>query len=162
MTDRIVVLFRQDFFQLLLESREQIGFVAAAHNLALAEDEPCALSTCDAEIGLLCFAGTVDDAAHDSDLEGTLDVLAEGFDRLSEARQIDLRASAGWAADDVDASFLEPEAFENADGYRDLVGRIACQADADRIADALRQMPTEDLIVPLRTVPASVTPRCSG
>ena len=40
MTDRIVVLFRQDFFQLLLEGREQIGFVAAAHNLALAEDEP--------------------------------------------------------------------------------------------------------------------------
>src|ERR1700678_4198184 len=74
------------------------------HLLALHIDNPPAIAGENRDVGALAFAGPVDDAAHDGDLNRRLDFLAQLFANiLHEIEQIHLNAPAGRAGDQFGA-----------------------------------------------------------
>jgi hypothetical protein len=62
---------------------------------------------------------------------------------VGERVDVDLRATAGRAADDLQAALLEVERLEDRQADLDLLDRRRAQRDADRVADALGQQRAE-------------------
>ena len=132
----------------------------------LDEDLALAVSGRDAEVGLACLTGTVDDAAHHRDAQRHVEPLESGGDLVGERVDVDLRASARRARHDLESARAQVQRLEDLVADLDLLDRRRGQRHPDGVADALRASKapnaTADLMVPWNAGPASVTPRCSG
>ncbi len=90
-----------------------------------------------AEVGVGHLAGAVDDAAHDRDLD-PLEVLGLRFDALGGLLQVEERAPAGGAGDELGLADAQAARLQDVEGQaRRLAGRRP--ADLDRVADAVHQ-----------------------
>jgi len=68
--------------------------------LALAVDDGFVFSAAEGDVGVLSFAGSVDDASHDSDGDGCLDGSECNSGFLDEVEEVDFGAAAGGAGDE--------------------------------------------------------------
>ena len=75
-------------------------------HLALDEDLALAVAGRDAEVGLAGLARAVDDAAHDGDPQRHLHALEAGGHLVGQLVDVDLRAAARRARDDLEPARL--------------------------------------------------------
>src|SRR5579872_2657057 len=78
----IGVALGNDLFDLVPQSTEQALLRVRSHQLALAVDRAFSFSPGDAHVRHLGLARSVDDAAHDGDLDGRLVFLGKRLDAL--------------------------------------------------------------------------------
>src|SRR3954454_9257412 len=92
-------------------------------DLALHEDLTLAVARGDAQVGLAGLAGAVDDAAHDRDPQRHLHALEPGGHLLGQRVDVDLRAAAGGAGDDLELPRAQVQRLEDLDADLDLLHR---------------------------------------
>ena len=85
--------------------------------------------------------------------------------RLDGLDDVELLARAGRAGDDVDAAVAQAERLQDVEA--DLTSSTGSAESETRMVSPMPAhssvpMPIDDLTVPVRRPPASVTPRCSG
>ena len=120
----------------------------------------------DAEVGVARLARPVHGAAHDGDLEVLAVGLQAALDGLGELVHLDVRAAARRARDQLRArtgagrapsgsrSRRAPPRPGSVESETRIVSPMPCASS--------EPMPIDDLTAPVTSVPASVTPRCSG
>src|SRR5437773_78637 len=107
------------------------------HDLSPFENDAFALAGRDAQIGFAGFAGAVDDAAEDADLDRRRAAREAGFELGDDSFEIDFQAAARGAGDEFRFADATPCRLQDIERGRDLRNRVAEQADADGIADAV-------------------------
>lgn len=91
-----------------------------------------------AVIGVGHFAGAVDDAAHDGDIEA-FEVAGGVADLVEHGGEIELCASARRASDIFDLGFSEVHGLEDFVAGGDFVDWVFGEADADGVADSFSE-----------------------
>ena len=108
--------------------------------LALTVDDGFFFAATEGDVGELCFAGAVDDTAHDGDGDGCLDVFQGGFCLLDEGEQVDFGAAAGGAGDEFGTvGAAQAQGGEDFPGDIDFEGGVGGERNANGIADAVGQ-----------------------
>ena len=124
---------------------QKLSFRHLADDLTFFENEALSLAAGNAEVGLARFAGAVDNTAHDGNGDVLINVFECLFDLIGKADEIDTCSAAGGAGNKLYA---------------------AAQRETRSVSPMPRckrlPMPMADLTIPMRSVPVSVTPRCSG
>src|SRR6266849_5728956 len=95
------------------------------------------------EHGVERFAGTVDDAAHDGDVDGGLHFGETTLDFVGDLDDVDFDAAAGWARDEGDAAVAQFERTQDLVCYGNLFLRFGGEADADGVTDATGEQEAE-------------------
>src|SRR5207248_3254888 len=72
---------------------EELIFGDGFDDFAFAEDDATAFAACQPDIGVAGFAGAVDDAAHDSNVDGSLHFGEAFLDLVGDADDIDLNTA---------------------------------------------------------------------
>src|SRR4051812_3152410 len=90
--------------RLLDERLDDLRLRNGLDDLALDEDLPLAVARRDAEVGLAGLARSVDDAAHDRDPQRDVHAFQPGGHLVGQRVDVDLRAPARRAADDLQAA----------------------------------------------------------
>ena len=149
-----------------------LGLGHGLDDLALDEDLTLAVARRDAQVGLARLARAVHHAAHHGDAQRHGHALQPLGHVVGERVDVDLRAAARRAGDDLELALAQVERLQDLQADLDLLDRRGGERDADGVADPPaeqgaerdRRMPNAvaDLIVPWNAGPASVTPRCSG
>src|SRR5207245_7195478 len=106
---------------------------------AVGVDEADVAPAGDAEVRVARFAGAVDGAAHDGDLERLRVGLEPLLDLLGERLHTHVVAAARGAGDHHRAPLAEVERLQDLPGGLDLPHRVGGQRDADRVADPVGQ-----------------------
>ena len=97
----------------------------------------------DADIRLAAFARAVDHAAHDGHLERHVHALQLFLHAAHDAAHVDAGAPAGRTGDILHEVLAQPHVLQNLNACRRFKTRIACQRNANRIADAVQQQRTD-------------------
>ena len=109
----------------------------------LDEDLPLAVAGRDAEVGLAGLARAVDDAAHDGDPQRHLEPSRPAVTSLGERVDVDLRAPARRAGDDLELARPQVQRLEDLDADLDLLDRRRRQRHPDGVADPLGEQGAE-------------------
>ena len=96
-----------------------------------------------AEVGIGHFAGAVDDAAHDRDLDA-LEVAGARGDALGRALQVEQRAAARWAGDEFGLRDAHAGGLQDAEQQARAVFSRSRRGQADAVAEAVAQQRAED------------------
>ena len=104
---------------------------------AVEGDQPAALADV-AVVRVRHLAGAVDDAAHHRDVQ-PLQVAGGVAYLVEDGGQIELRAAAAGAGDELDLRPAQAERLQDLVADGELVDRVFGQRDADRVADPLRR-----------------------
>ena len=110
-------------------------------NVLPLNEEVTALVACsDADVGVACFAGPIDDTAHHSDLKRQL-ALSEGLHRIvCHLDDVNLCPSTGRTRNEVNVLALtQTECFEELTTGLGLFDRIGSERIANGVADALQE-----------------------
>ncbi len=120
------------------ERFENLFFGDVGDFLSLYVDDAAFVAGEDGDVSAFALAGAVDDATHDGDFDGQLDVFVEGFvDLLDEGEEVDLDAAAGGAADEFGAfAGAQAEDVHEFEAVLDFVDGVVGVGDADGVADA--------------------------
>ena len=95
-------------------------------------------SSCNPDVCLSCFPRSVYHTAHDCNLDIQVrELRCKRFYLIREADLVDLRASAGRTADNLNTAFAQSQRPQNQLRRFDLFYNIPCQGYTDRIADSL-------------------------
>src|SRR5690242_19443674 len=110
----------RDAHRLLDEGLDDLGLRDGLDDLALDEDLSLAVAGGDPEVGLAGLARAVDDAAHDGDTQRHLEPVETGRDLVGELVDVDLRAPARRARDDLEAARAQVERLQDLHADLDL------------------------------------------
>src|SRR5215211_4925777 len=133
-------LFPPVSFYLLEEGVEDLVSVHFSERLALGEDHTVVLAARNTVVGIARLAGTVDDAAHDSDGEVILVVLELVFDPGGHADDVEAkRAGAARTRDDVGPAVPKVQGGQDLVRHRYLLDRVLGERDSDGVPDAVGQ-----------------------
>src|SRR6266571_7765846 len=114
---------------------EELIFGDGFDDFAFAEDDAAAFAASQPDIGIAGFAGAVDDAAHDGDVDGSLHFGEALLDLVGDAYDIDLDTATGWAGDKGDTAIAQFERTQDFVGDGDLLLWFRAQADANGVTD---------------------------
>src|SRR5262249_308989 len=110
-----------------------------SHLLAVAEDHALTVAGGDADVRLAGLAGPVDHAAEHADLHRRPPPLHPLLQVRADLLQVDRQPAAGRAGDQFRSANAPLRRLQDVEGRRDLRYRIAQEAYADRVADAVEQ-----------------------
>ena len=123
-------------------------------------------ATGDAEVGVARLARPVHGAAHDGHLEVLAVRLEAALDGLGQLVHLDVRAAARRARDQLRPELAEAERLQDLEARRAPPPTGSVERDTRMVSPmpwaSSEPMPIDDLTAPVTSVPASVTPRCSG
>ena len=124
--------------QFIPQSRNKFCLRNLADDLPFFDQQTFPDAACNTQVRFLCFAGSVYDTAHDCDLDIQVrELRCKRFYLIREADLVDLRASAGRTADNLNTAFAQSQRPQNQLRRFDLFYNIPCQGYTDRIADSL-------------------------
>ena len=112
-------------------------------DFAANEDLALAVAGGDAKVGFACFAGAVDDTAHDGDAQRDGKALEDGDDSFGEGVDVDLGSPARRSGHDLQAPGSQAERFQDLAADFDFLDRWGSQRHADGVADPLGQQHPE-------------------
>src|SRR5579884_1273970 len=141
--DELCFALRQQAGDLFQHGVQELVFGNGLDDFAFAKDDAATLAAGEANIGVARFAGAVDDAAHDGNVNGRLHLRETALNLVSYLDDIDLDATTGGAGDEGDAAIAQFERAQDFVGHRNLFLRLRAQADADGVADAFGQQQAE-------------------
>src|SRR5205823_10362608 len=118
--DEFRFAFRKQARHFFEDGIEELIFGDGFDDFAFAEDDATAFAACQPDIGVAGFAGAVDDAAHDGDVDGGLYFGETFLDFVGDAYDIDLDTATGWAGDKGDAAIAQFERTQDFVGDGDL------------------------------------------
>ena len=103
------------------------------------EKNPAVIATCNSDIGLFGFTGTVDHTPHDGNFNGCDMVYGGSFHLVHDMKQVDITSPTCRTGYNVRSPLSNIQRLEDFKGCPHLIHRIPCQGHANGISNAFGQ-----------------------